>query len=205
MTGTGRTAPSTIADVAPGGQLLDQLNQQQIDKIRQPLFSVDLINAVASSAVQGGAFRVQLQGNNPSQSLHRMKVWYPAGDPVVHLLENADALIAAGVRRPPSSGHGTSWRTERRRSSTTFRTDASSPPPTSASPSSRSMGPPPSLFPTRSRSSSSSTTGRHRRPDSIRSRAPQARRIPTPFSASSELRLRPAGGYAARAAGLRGA
>ena len=86
--------------MAPGGQLLDQLNQQQIDKIRQPLFSVDLINAVASSPVQGGAFRVQLQGNNPSQSLHRMKVWYPAGDPVVHLLENADALIAAGCPAP---------------------------------------------------------------------------------------------------------
>jgi Peptidase M66 len=96
----GRTVPTTIADIAPSGQLLDQLNQQQIDKIRQPLFSVDLINAVASSPSQGSSFRVQLQGNNPSQSLRRMKVWYGAGDPVVHLLENADALIAAGCAAP---------------------------------------------------------------------------------------------------------
>lgn len=100
MTGAGRIVPTTVADIAPSGQLLDQLNQQQIDKIRAPLFSVDLINATATSTGAADRFLVRLQGNNPGQSLRRMKVWYPAGDPVVHLLENADALIAAGCPAP---------------------------------------------------------------------------------------------------------
>ena len=102
--GVTRIKPSTAADVTPDGQQLDQLGQQQIDKIRAPLFSVGMANATATGNGGPGSvferFLVRMSGGPASEALDRLKVWYPAGTNVASTSENDDALIAAGCPAP---------------------------------------------------------------------------------------------------------
>lgn len=100
-----RIKPLSAADVTPDGQQLDRLQQQQIDKVRSPLFSVGLANATAtgSGAAPAGEFErflIRMSGGPPNESLNRVKVWYPAGTNVASARENDDALIANGCKAP---------------------------------------------------------------------------------------------------------
>ena len=100
-----RIKPLSAADVTPDGQQLDQLQQQQINKVRAPLFSVGLANATATGT--GGPpvdqferFLIRMSGGPTNESLNRVKVWYPAGANVASTRENDDALIANGCQAP---------------------------------------------------------------------------------------------------------
>jgi hypothetical protein len=53
-TGGIRTIPPTVGDITPNGQNLDQLNPTQIDRARQPLFTVNL-GEVTTTPFTGGS------------------------------------------------------------------------------------------------------------------------------------------------------